>query len=399
MGLLLNPLKFTKLSKNRQEKIDAAEAKPVKQLGDYLPNRIAKALHPEVQHVVISEIVEHSPDVKSFFFAPDKELGTESLAYFSAGQYLTIRLNVGKAKISRPYSLSSSPKESTEGKYTLTIKRDKDGLASNYVLDNWKVGDKVTVSAPEGVFTYEPLRDASTVIGLAGGSGITPFLSLAKAIADGDEDANLVLLYGSRTADDILFKAEFDALEQKCDKIKVVHVLSGEEKEGFEHGFITADLIKKYAPEGEYSIFICGPQVMYDFVDKEIATLGLRRKFVRHEVFGEYRNPARNEDYPKDVADEFSLTVKIRGEETTIKCSANETILNALEHAGVNAPARCRSGICGYCHSRLVSGEVYVPKSVDGRRMADLDYGYIHPCCTFPISDLVIDVPPETTRI
>lgn len=394
MGLLLNPLKFVKMTKIRQEKIDAASAKDVPEESRYLPNRIAEALHPDLQYVVITDVVERGPDVKSFSFAPDLEKGTENLAYFAAGQYLTVFLTVGEAKVSRPYSLSSSPKESSHGRYTLTIKRDKGGLVSNYVLDNWKVGDKVTVSAPEGVFTYEPLRDAKTVVGLAGGSGITPFLSLAKAISDGDEDCNLVLLYGSRTENDILFKDEFAALEKKCDKVKVIHVLSGEEKEGYEHGFLTAELIHKYAPAGEYSLFICGPQVMYDFLDKEIEKLGLRKKFIRHEVFGEYRNPSRNEDYPKEVADEFNLSVIMRGERTEIKCSANETILNAIEKAGIAAPARCRSGICGYCHSRLVEGKVYVPKSVDGRRLADLDYGYIHPCCTFPLSDVTVDVPP-----
>ena len=393
--LLLNPLAFKKMAETRKQVIEAAPAKAVPSLDSYLPNRIAAALHPDVQHVVITDIKEHSADVKTFTFVPDTEKGTKALAYFSAGQYISVHLNVGGAKVSRPYSLSSSPKNALEGKYTLTIKRDKDGLVSNYVLDNWKVGDKVDVSAPDGVFTYEPLRDAAQIIGIAGGSGITPFLSLANAIADGDEDASLTLLFGSRTEKDILFKDEFDKIMKKCDKVKVVHVLSGEEKEGYEHGFMTAELIKKYAPENaDYSIFICGPQVMYDFVDGEIAKLGLRSKFIRHEVFGEYRNPAKNEDYPQEKKDSvFKLTVIIRGEKTVIDCPAETTLLNAIEHAGIAAPAMCRSGICGYCHSHLVSGEVYVPKSVDGRRLADLKYGYVHPCCTFPLSDVVIDVP------
>ncbi|MBR4411168.1 MAG: 2Fe-2S iron-sulfur cluster binding domain-containing protein, partial [Firmicutes bacterium] len=66
----------------------------------------------------------------------------------------------------------------------------------------------------------------------------------------------------------------------------------------------------------------------------------------------------------------------------------------SLEAAGIAAPAHCRSGECGWCHSRLVSGDVYTPKSVDGRREADYIYGYIHPCCSFPLSNLVIEVSP-----
>ena len=390
----LNPMDFTKMTPARQAKIEAAPAKALPPTDSYKPNQLANALHPEVQYLKVSKIVEHGKDAKSYWLEPNAEKGTTALAWFSAGQYLSVSLEIGNIKLSRPYSLSSSPRESMEGHYMLTIKRVKDGLASNYILDNWKVGTEVTSSEPLGVFTYEPLRDADTVIGIAGGSGITPFRSLAKAIADGDEDANLILLYGSRTLDDAIFQEEFKALEKSCDKFKLVNVLSDETDAACEKGFITAELIKKYAPEGDYSLFLCGPQAMYEFVDKEIATLGLRRKFVRHELFGEYFNPSKEADYPANVAPEFKVTVRIAGNETTITAPADTSLLRSLEANGIAAPAHCRSGECGWCHSRLVSGEVYTPKSVDGRREADLIYGYIHPCCAFPLSDVTIEVPP-----
>lgn len=391
----LDMMKFSSLIPNREEKINAAPAKKLPDLKDYKANQLARALHPTVQYLVVDQIIEAAPDVKTFVFKADKEKGTEQLAYFSAGQYLSLSLQIGESRITRPYSLSSSPKESLEGKYMLTIKRAGEGLVSNYILDNWKVGEKVTASAPLGVFTYEPLRDAKTVIGLAGGSGITPFRSLAKAIADGDEDAKLILLYGSRTLEDAVFQDEFKALEKTCPKFKLVNVLSDAEAEGCEHGFITADLIKKYAPAGEdYSIFMCGPQAMYNFADKEIATLNIRRKFVRHELFGEYRHPEKDAAFPAGKDGKYTLTVRQSGKEQTIPCTSEESLLVAMERAGIAAPAQCRSGICGYCHSQLISGDVYVPKSVDGRRLADLQYGYIHPCITFPVSDIVIDVPP-----
>jgi ferredoxin-NADP reductase len=388
----LNPMDFTKMNPTRQAKIEAAPAKALPATDSYVPNQIAKALHPGTQYLKVAKIIEHSADVKTFWLEANADKGTKALAWFSAGQYLSISLEVGPVKMTRPYSLSSSPREALEGHYSLTIKRVEGGLASNFILDNWTVGTEVTASEPLGVFTYEPLRDAKTVIGIAGGSGITPFRSLAKAIADGDEDAMLILLYGSRTMADAVFQEEFKALEGE--KFKLVNVLSHEEAEGCEKGFITAELIKKYAPEGDYSIFLCGPQAMYNFVDKEIETLGLRKKFIRHELFGEYFNPAKEADYPADVAPEFKITVRIAGNEQTINAPADTSILRSLEAAGIAAPAHCRSGECGWCHSKLVSGEVYCPKSVDGRREADYIYGYIHPCCSFPLSDLVIEVPP-----
>lgn len=377
----------------RRINISKDQPAEVPDLNSYPQNKLKNAMHPAYQELVVKEVIEYSADVKTFVLS--KKDGS-ALAYPQAGNYLSIKLEIGDAKLCRPYSLSSSPKEALEGKYTLTIKRVKDGLASNYILDNFKVGTEVMASAPLGQFTYEPLRDAKTVIGIAGGSGITPFFSLAKAIKDGTEDFSLILLYGSRTKSDILFLDEFEAIEKATDKFKLVNVLSEEEAEGCEKGFITADLIRKYAPSTDYSVFICGPQAMYNFVDKEIAELGLRKKFIRHELFGEYRNPGNDADYPKDadVNDTFKVKVYMAGITKEITVSANDTLLNSMEKNGIQAPNDCRSGVCGYCHSRLVKGNVYVPKAVDGRRLADLQFGYIHPCCTFPLSDLEIDVPP-----
>ena len=388
----LNPMDFTKMTPKRNEVIEAAEVKPLPPTDSYKPNEIAKALHPGVQYLKVSKIVENT-NAKTYYLEANVEKGTKALAYFSAGQYLSIELEIGNMKLNRPYSLASSPKEALEGTYMLTIKRVDGGLASNFILDNWTVGTEVTTSEPLGTFTYEPLRDAKTVVGLAGGSGITPFRSLAKAIVDGDEDAELILLYGTNTLEEAIFQEEFEELAKQSNKFKLVNVLSGEEKEGYEKGFITAELIKKYAPE-QYSIFMCGPQVMVNFVDKEIEKLNLRKKFVRHELFGEYFNPEKEADYPTNVNPTFNITVRIAGSEQTIVANANDSILRSLEKNGIKSPAHCRSGECGWCHSQLISGEIYAPKSVDGRREADLIYGYIHPCCSFPLSDLVIEVPP-----
>jgi ferredoxin-NADP reductase len=269
---------------------------------------------------------------------------------------------------------------------------------SNYILSNWQVGSSVEVSAPSGNFEYQPLRDAGTVICLAGGSGITPFVSMANAVSDGDEDFNLVLLYGSRNPDNILFREELDALEKKCDKIKIVHVLSDtpddELPAGAEKGFITADLIKKYAPAGgNYSVFICGPQQMYEFLEKETDKLGIERKFIRREMFGELHNPSSQADYPSDVPEEVKITVTIQDETRTVTGNSCDSVMQILEKNGIAVPSRCRSGECGFCHSHLISGEVYIPKQIDYRRLADKDFGCIHPCCSFPLTDLEINVP------
>lgn len=392
----INIKDFTKLAATRQSDVDVAKATPLPKEEEYSANWLKQQLHPEHQYFVISKIVDHGEGVKCFTFVPDPESNTEHVAYFAPGQYLSVNLNIDGMPVTRAYSISSSPKMATEGEIELTIKQVPGGLVSNWVHENWKVGTKVDTSGPLGTFTYEGLRDAKTVIGIAGGSGITPFLSLSRAIADGDEDFQMILLYGSRTADTIVYKEEFDAIEARTDKVKVVHVLSHEEKEGFEHGFISAELIEKYAPKDEdYSVFMCGPQAMYNFVDKELEKLHLRRKFVRHELFGEMHNPKEQEEYPKDrnVPETVQITVIKEGETKTVTGSTDDSVLQILEKNGIAAPSHCRSGECGWCHSRLVSGEVYVPTSVDGRREADKKFGYIHPCVSFPLTDMTIEVP------
>ena len=357
-------------------------------------NVLAKKLHPNVQYAVVAAIAEHK-DAKSFTLAPDAEKGVESLAYFRAGQYVSIALDIGEAKLNKPYTIRSCPKDALNGTYTITVKRTANGFASDYILDNWQVGTKVKLSAPLGEFYHQELRDAKHVVALAGGSGITPFYSMAAAIADGTEDFNLTILYGSRTKDAILLGDELETVAAASyGKVKVVHVLSHEEAEGCEKGFITAELIKKYAPAGDYSVYLFGPKAMYGFMEAELPKLGLKARRIRKELPGEYGDPTGDEKYPKDAAGKtYTVTVLIRGESQTVTCRADQTLLDALEKAGIRAPSHCRSGECGWCHSRLVSGDVYIPEDTDGRRLADKKFGWVHPCCSYPLSDVTLDVP------
>ena len=391
----LKAKKFFSMLSDRQKRFESGKA-VLPEISDQA-TVIAKALHPKRQHLKIAEIIDRAEDCKSYVLVPDEEKGTKALAWFGAGKYLTVFETIEGMPITRAYSISSSPKDSLEGKYVLTIKLVEGGLMSQFIFDTWAIGKSVEVSAPSGNFEYQELRDAKKVICLAGGSGITPFVSMANAIADGDEDFEMTLIYGSRNADSILFKDELEELAARCDKIKVVHVLSDEAAKadkGFEKGFITAELIKKYAPENEkYSIFLCGPQQMYAFVDKELEKLGLEKKYIRHEMFGEFHNPGSQADYPEGVPEKVKIRVTIQDNTYEIEGSSNDSVMQILEKNGISAPARCRSGECGFCHSHLISGKVYVPKALEYRRLADYKFGCIHPCCSFPLTDLEINVP------
>ncbi|MBE6774808.1 MAG: 2Fe-2S iron-sulfur cluster binding domain-containing protein [Ruminococcaceae bacterium] len=390
----LKAKKFLSMLSDRQARFESGKA----ELTEISDNAmaLAKALHPKRQYLKIESITERGEDCRSYTLVPDGER-TEKLAYFSAGKYLTVFETIEGMPVTRAYSISSSPAEALEGKYVLTVKLVEGGLVSRFIFDNWEIGRAVEVSAPSGNFEYQPLRDAEKVICVAGGSGITPFISMAKAICDGDEDFELTLLYGSRNYKTVLFAQELAELEKKCDKIKVINVISDSKvrvKKADEKGFITAELIKKHAPENEpYSVFICGPQQMYDFLDGELGKLNIEKKYIRHEMFGEFRNPASQEDYPAGVPEKVTVKVKVQDKTYTVEGNSADSLMQTLEKNGIAVPARCRSGECGFCHSHLLSGKVYVPKSMEYRRLADYKFGCIHPCCSFPLTDIEMEVP------
>ena len=373
----VNTIKFLT---ERKQFIDSAPAVLPTSTDDFGVNKVAKSLHPKEQKLVISRIEEHANIAKSYYFKSETEL-----AYFKAGQYLTFKLEIGNSVVTRSYSIASSPASALNGEYQITVKRIADGFVSDYILDNWNVGDEVIAYAPEGNMTYCPLRDAQNIVAIAGGSGITPFLSLARAIDQGDEDCTLTLLYGCRTSDEILFKSELDSLSKKNDKINVVYVLSHSDEDGYEKGFVGADIIKKYAPDGNYSVFVCGPGGLYKFLETELPKLQIERKYIRFEVFCSGKKV-------DEEPNEYIITVINRGNETVIKASSNETVLCAFERAGIEVPARCHTGECGFCRSKLVSGKVYIPEGEDKRRIADMQFNFIHPCCCYPESDLVVRI-------
>ncbi len=382
--------KFARLIPTRRRIIESAPA--VLPQYEYNANVLARKLHPRVQHVIVKDITE-LPGARLYTLVPDGEKGTEELAYFQAGQYISLELSIDGSRLTRPYSLCSSPSQALKGEYQIVVKTMKNGFASDYINTHFEVGTALDISEPSGFFWHEPLRDAATVIGIAGGSGIAPFMSMARAIADGTEDFILTILFGSRTEEDILFRDELEALQKACDKIKVVHVLSDEEKEGYRHGFISAQLISEFC-QGDCSLFVCGSQGMYDYIAAETAKLNLPARRVRYDAYGEYRLGARDVEHLNAQKRKiYELTVITNdGKIHKIPARADESILVAIERAGIKAPSKCRSGECGWCRSRLLSGAVYAPAKTERRRQYDQVSGYIHSCCSFPCSDCTIAV-------
>ena len=388
-GFLQDVTGASRVTKARLNAFEAASAVP--EATDPIADVVAQ-WHPKKFGVTVTAVRDASPTAKTIrFVRTDKE----KLPFFYAGQFVVLDFKIGESVISRPYSISSAPFEAREdnGFFEITVRRSKgDGFIADYMNDSLKVGDTLTAMMGCGQFYYEPLRDAKHVVALAGGPGITPFASMAKEIAHGTLGCDLTILYGSVSADDIILKDELDALQS--DKVHVVHVLSGDAPDWQgERGFLSAELIKKYAaPDTTY--FICGPQAMYLYLQKELQKLGAPKRRIRFEVFGQAKDITQFNGYPQELKDKtFNLTVRRGIHEDVIPAKATESLVVALERAGIRIETACRSGACGFCRTKVLSGSVDICPENDGRRAADKDFGYVHACAAYPTSELTIKIP------
>ena len=379
---LKDMLNFKNLPLRRDKAIEQAEDSEI--VADFPINNNARALHPDYQQMTVHKIITREDGVTKTLVLKKTD-GTPA-AFFRPGQYVSLKIRIGNSYVTRPYSISSSPRLTKDGKVHITVKPKEGGFVSDHLLNFVNVGSPILISGPDGQFFHDDIRDSRNVVAVAGGSGITPFISMAFAIRDGIEDFNLTVIFGSRTEDSILFRKELDVIQEETDRVKVVHVLSDEEKPGFEHGFITADLIRRYAPE-DYSLFVCGPEGLYRHMEGEVEKLGLPARRVRREILGVTLRSEGTE------VKTYSLKVIQGPQEYTVPARSDESLLVAIERAGIMAPSRCRSGECGWCRSKLLSGSVFIPPQNDRRRRMDRTSDHIHPCVTFPQSDIVLEIP------
>lgn len=373
-------LRFQKIEKEREKIIEDSSSKDIHTA--FLANALASNLHPKIQHVIVEKIIEENEDTKTFILGPDVELKTKSLAYFQAGQSISLQMKIGKGIYRRPYTISCSPKHALHNHYAITVKRVEGGIVSNCFLNQVNVGDKLIVSAPFGEFYYQPLRDSKNVIAIAGGSGITPFLSMAEAIYDGTLDFHLTILYGAKNKNDLIFKDRFDVIMKKCKKVKVVYILSEEEKEGYEFGYIDERFIDPFYQK-ETSFFVCGPIELYKHINQVLKYYDIEQKYIRHDAF--------MSEIDLESDEEYNLTVLTQNEEVKMKCNGKETLLASMERFGIITPSRCHVGECGFCRSKLVSGKVKTFN--DDVRIGDKNITYIHPCSSYPESDIVLKLP------
>ncbi len=377
---------------------------PVRRMEEAYINSLSDRLHPPIQYLIIDDVIDETPTARTYRFRADLAKGTQAPACFRAGQYISLKAEISGHTISRPYSIASSPQDARDGFYDITIKKLEGGYFTTHIWESWRKGSPVAASGPYGFMYHEPLRDSRTVVCLAGGSGITPFRSMAREMAAGRLDIEMKLLYGCSDDTDIIFFDELNAYAaQMPGRFQIIYVFSNglsrkDVPPPVEKGLFSSEIIGKYTDPAKDSYFICGPAVMYDFVTGELEKLGVRRRRIRTEAYGGIKDPGLFKDYPrKALGKTFTVTVHNGKDVARIPALASEPVLSALERAGLAPPSVCRSGECQVCRSRLIRGEVWVSPKSDGRRQADRIFGYMHPCASFPVSDLEMVLPVKAT--
>jgi ferredoxin-NADP reductase/ferredoxin len=368
----------------------AEEIKVSRKLGGTVSSAVASAeeyirqLHPERIELSVSEIIEESPSTKTLRLVSKDNY----LPPFLAGQYIALFLEIGGIRTSRPYSISSQPNQT--GFYDITVRRVENGLVSNYLLDEVKRGDTLVSSGPAGNFFFNPLIHKKIMVCIAGGSGITPFMSMIREIIECGLDRTVYLFYGNKFTDDIIFGAEFDRLAERYDNIHYIPVVE-EPSGGFDGacGFITRDLMKNVLADIENkSIFICGPQGLYDFCLPQVEEMGVPKRKIKQEMYGAPSNIWDYPGWPEGISQDDIFSVKIKNG-AHLAARATEPLLTALEKNHIFVPSLCRSGDCSMCRVKILSGKMYQPPGVPVRK-SDRQFGYVHSCMAYPVEDLEI---------
>ena len=341
-------------------------------------------LHPHRLTLTIADIIQETPTTKTLRLVS----AHNALPPFQAGQYLSLLIDIAGVRTTRPYSISSQPNQI--GYFDITVKRVVNGMVSNFLLDHVRVGDTLTVSGPHGNFYFNPLFHDNNMICIAGGSGITPFMSMIREIVDRGLPRTLTLIYGNRHTDDIIFHEQLTSISNRFDRIRYIPVIeeASQDYQG-QCGLITADLIKKVAGASESTtFFLCGPQGMYDFCLPQIEHLGVARRKIRRELYGPPLDIGKDPGWPERIERDRVFSVSVKGG-PTISAPATTPLLVSLEKSGVVPPSICRSGECSMCRIKILSGKVYQPPGTPVRK-SDHQYGYVHSCVSYPLEDLEI---------
>lgn len=349
----------------------------------------------EFHKLRVAEVKRETPDAVSVRFELPESL-REAFA-FRAGQHLTFRREFGGEEVRRNYSVCVAP---SEGVLKIGVKKIAGGVFSGWVNDELKAGDELDVMAPHGSFcwSFDPSAKREYV-GFAGGSGITPVLSLMKTALAMEPHSRFTLFYGNRVSAGIMFLEEIAALKDRyIDRLQVFHFLEDEEEEielfnGRLDRAKADEVLAKLAPKDADAFFICGPGPMMDAIEEALLARKIEKTRILIERFTTGPLSAAQAAAARALEEKaagLKMSVTLNGRRMNVTFDpANHSILDNVRAAGLPAPFACKGGVCATCRAKVIAGEVSMKVNY-GLSEQEVAEGYVLTCQATPVSEGVV---------
>jgi 3-ketosteroid 9alpha-monooxygenase subunit B len=299
------------------------------------------------QPLRVAKVVQETPDTRSYVLVPTD--GDSHLFDYRPGQFCTFRVTVGDEELLRCYSMSSAPE--TDAELTVTVKRMPEGRVSGWLHDNVAEGDVVEATRPAGAFC---IRDHDRpIVAFAGGSGITPVMSITKSVL-ASTDRPVRLLYANRDRDAVIFHDQLDELASRHGaRLDVQHHLDSEG--GYLDGVAVRDFIGQ---QHEADFYLCGPTPFMDLVERVLADLGIDddQIFIERFVNDDARPRSEAGASGEDAVVPDEVTIILKGKRHTVAYRPGDTLLDTARRGGLSAPFSCEAGECATCMAFLKEG-------------------------------------------
>jgi ring-1,2-phenylacetyl-CoA epoxidase subunit PaaE len=340
----------------------------------------------------VAEIVPETAEANSIRFEVPPEL--RERFRFKAGQHLTLKATIDGEEVRRNYSLCTAPAERA---WRVTVKRIAGGVFSNWVGDTLNAGDTLDVIPPHGSFTTEFSPGAKRhIVGIAGGSGITPVLSLLRTTLSEEPQSEFTLLYGNRDSSSIIFLDELaDLKDRYLGRLSLHHFLAEEEGEiDLFNGMLDRErchLAVENLIVDARSVdawFICGPGTMMDAAEETLIERGVERERIHIERFTADRpSAAIAAEIAQLQTQAAGTTVSVTLDGRTRRVAFTESnILDSARASGLPAPFACKAGVCATCRAKVTSGKVEMAARY-GLTDEEVAAGYVLTCQSVPVGD------------